>query len=315
MSRKIIIDTDPGIDDAMAILFALYSPEVELVGLTTIFGNVHTPLATQNALRLLAFANHAHIPVAHGAAKPLHIGFDQPAVVVHGKNGFGEVELPTPNTPPDQRSAAQFLVDTIMANPGEITLVPVGPLTNLALALSLEPRIAEHVAEVVLMGGAGGVNGNVNPAAEANIWHDPHAADRVFTAGWPVTMVGLDVTEKTVMDEPYLAALRSSRTGVFIYDICRFYMEFHHKIHGIYAAYTHDPSAIAYLIDPTLFTVRQGPVRVICDGIAMGQTLWDRRGEWRRQHAWSGQRPVNVCVDVDAERLLALYKARIEAAP
>lgn len=313
MPRKIIIDTDPGIDDAMAILFALQSPEVELVGLTTAFGNVHTELATQNALRLLEFAGQQAIPVAHGAAKPLHIAFDQPAAVVHGENGFGQVDLPTPVTPVDPRSAAQFLVDMIMAHPGEITLVPVAPLTNIALALALEPRIVDHVAEVVLMGGAGGVNGNVNPAAEANIWHDPHAADRVFTAGWPVTMVGLDVTEKAVMDEAYMASLRGSRTGDFIYDISRFYFDFHHKIHGIYAAYTHDPSAIAYLIDPTLFTVQRGPIRVICEGIAMGQTLWDRRGEWRRQHAWSGQRPVNVCVDVDSARLLQLYKERITA--
>ena len=119
-----------------------------------------------------------------------------------------------------------------MQQPGEITLVPVGPLTNIALALMLEPRIVERVAGVVIMGGAGAVNGNVNPAAEANIWHDPHAADRVFTAGWPLIMAGLDVTEKTVMDEPYFASLRSSRTGEFIYDISRFYLEFHRQVTG-----------------------------------------------------------------------------------
>ncbi|MCL4829143.1 MAG: nucleoside hydrolase [Caldilinea sp.] len=311
MAQKIIFDTDPGIDDAMAILFALASPELEVVGLTTVFGNVHTDLATKNALRLLEFAGRPEIPVAHGAAKPLQIAFDEPASFVHGENGLGEVYLPEPTATPDPRPAAQFIVDMVMQHPGEITLAPVGPLTNIALALMLEPRIVERVAGVVLMGGAGAVNGNVNPAAEANIWHDPHAADRVFTAGWPVTMLGLDVTMAVQMDDAYLAGLRSSRTGEFIYDISRFYLEFHRQVHGVYACHTHDPSTIAYLIDPTLYTVEYGPIRVITEGIAMGMTLWDRRGEWHRPNPWTGRRSVGVCTGVDAERVLALYKERI----
>jgi purine nucleosidase len=206
MAQKIIFDTDPGIDDAMAILFALASPEFEVVGLTTIFGNVHTDLATQNALRLLEFAGRPEIPVAHGAAKPLQIAFDEPASFrPRRERVWARSTLPEPTTAPDLRPAAQFIVDTVMQHPGEITLVPVGPLTNMALALMLEPRIVERVAGVVMMGGAGAVNGNVNPAAEANIWHDPHAADRVFTAGWPITMLGLDVTMAVQMDDAYLA--------------------------------------------------------------------------------------------------------------
>lgn len=314
MPKKIIIDTDPGIDDAMAILFALQSPELEVVALTSIFGNVWTHQATENAMRLLEFAGHSQIPVAHGADKPLHIDFDQPAHFVHGANGLGEIYVPDPKGKADPRSAAQLIIDLVMQQPGEITLVPVGPLTNIALALMLEPRIVERVAEVVLMGGAGAVNGNVNPAAEANIWHDPHAADRVFTAGWPITMVGLDVTMKTQMDEPYLASLRTSRSGEFIYDISRFYLDFHYQYHHERTCHTHDPSAIAYLIDPTLFTVQHGPIRVICEGIASGLTLWDRRGDWGRPNAWSTQRPVGVCVDVDSTRLLKLYHERITGA-
>ncbi len=314
MPKKIIFDTDPGIDDAMAILFALNSPEVEVVGLTTVFGNVWVHQATDNALKLLEFAGRSEIPVAAGADKPLMISFDQPSHFVHGNNGLGEVYLPEPKNNPDPRNAAQFIIDMVMQQPGEITLVPVGPLTNIALALMLEPRIIERVAEVVMMGGAATVNGNVNPAAEANIWHDPHAADRVFTAGWPVTMVGLDVTTKTHMDEAYLAGLCSSRTGEFIHNISRFYLDFHYQVHHIRACHTHDPSAIAYLIDPTLFTVAHGPVRVICDGIAAGLTLWDREGEWHNANPWSTQRPAAVCVDVDSERLLKLYHERITGA-
>ena len=317
MAKKIIIDTDPGIDDAMAILFALAAPELEVVGITTIFGNVETPLATHNALHLLEFAEKPHIPVAHGAERPLHVAFRGPAAFVHGTDGLGETNQAPPTIKPIAQSAAQFIVEMIMAHPGEITLVPVGPLTNIALALLLEPRIVQQVAEVVIMGGAATVNGNVNPAAEANIYHDPHAADLVFTAGWPLTMVGLDVTTKVIMDEPYLAALCTPgrKTGAYLYDIVRFYLRFHQHVHQIYAAYTHDPSAIAYLIDPSLFHTQQGSIRVITEGIARGHTLMDRRGHWSRPNEWSTHLPTTVCLDVDAPRLLALYQERILAAP
>lgn len=313
MPKKIIIDTDPGVDDAMAILLALKSPEIELVGLTTIFGNVYTPLATQNALRLVEFAGQPNIPVAHGAELPLLVPLDSVADFVHGIDGFGNVNLPLPRGQAVAKPAAQFIVETVMAQPGEITLVPIGPLTNLALALALEPRLAENVAEVVVMGGAATVNGNVSPAAEANIINDPHAADRVFTAGWPITMVGLDVTLQTIMTDDYMAALNASGspTAQFIYSISRFYRDFHYNTHGLAGMHTHDPSAIAYVLDPNLFTTRRGPVRVVTEGIAAGQTLLDRVQNWHQPNPWTGQPAVNVCLGVDSERLLALYQQRI----
>lgn len=317
MPKKIIIDTDPGVDDSMAILFAFASREVEVVGLTTIFGNVDTALATQNALRLVEFAGHPEVPVAHGADKPLYVPLEGIADFVHGVDGLGNTHRPAPKGQPLGKPAAQFIVDMIMANKGEITLVPVGPLTNLALALALEPRIVEHVAEVVIMGGAATVNGNVNPAAEANIIHDPHAADLVFNAGWPVTMVGLDVTTKTTMTEEYLASLKAngSKTGTFIWEISRFYEDFHYQMTQERAIHTHDPSAIAYVIDPTLFKTEKGPIRVATEGITKGQTLMDRWQIWYGATEWSNRPAVNVCVDVDSPRLLALYKERILAAP
>lgn len=316
MPKKILIDTDPGIDDAMAILFALAAPELEVVGLTTIFGNVDTTRATQNALHLLEFANRPTIPVAHGADRPLVVPYRGPAEFVHGTDGLGNTNQPASSLPVHSQNAAQLIVETIMAQPGEITLVPVGPLTNVALALMLEPRITQAVAEVVIMGGAATVNGNVNPAAEANIYNDPHAADIVFTAGWPITMVGLDVTQQVLMDEAYLNSLcrPEKRTGAYIRDICRFYLEFHYHSHNIYAAHTHDPSAIAYLLDPSLFQTIQGPIRVLTEGLGRGQTLMDRRGHWSRGNDWSVHQPVNVCVEVDEARLLARYKQSILAA-
>ncbi len=314
MTKKIIIDTDPGVDDSMAILFAFHSPELEVIGLTTIFGNVYTDLATQNALRLVEFAGQPEVPVAHGSDLPLVVPIDYVADFVHGTDGLGNTNQPAPQGKAVDIPAAQFIVEMIMANPGEITLVPVGPLTNIALALALEPRIAENVAEVVVMGGAATVNGNVNPAAEANIIHDPHAADVVFGAPWPVTMVGLDVTMKTMMTDPYLESLKPSRTGQFIYDISRFYKKFHDEYHDIGGIHTHDPSAIAYVIDPTLFTTEQGAIRVPTEGVATGLTLMDRRKHWGSENAWGGRPEVNVCLDVDSERLRALYKERILSA-
>ena len=315
MSKKIIIDTDPGVDDAMAILFALKSPEIELVGLTTIFGNVYTDLATLNALRLVEFAGCPEVPVAHGAELPLVASFEAAADFVHGSDGLGNINLPPPQGRAVDQSAAQFIVERVMAQPGEVTLVPIGPLTNLALALAMEPRLVANVAEVVIMGGAATVNGNVTPAAEANIIADPHAADAVFTAGWPVTMVGLDVTMQTVMDDAYMADLKASgsATAEFIYQISRFYRDFHYADYGLAGMHTHDPSAIAYIIDPTLFTTGRGPIRVVTEGIALGQTLMDRRQKWYQPNAWSNQPAVNVCLAVDSERLLRLYQQRISS--
>jgi purine nucleosidase len=313
MPKKIIIDTDPGVDDAMAILLALKSPELAVVGLTTIFGNVYTPLATENALRLVEFAGRPDIPVAPGAELPLIVPLEAVAEFVHGRDGLGNVNLPPPQGRAIDRPAAQFIVEMVMSHPGEITLIPIGPLTNLALAVALEPRLAENVAEVVIMGGAALVSGNVTPAAEANIIHDPHAADVVFTAGWPVTMVGLDVTMPTIMTDDYLAALKASATPTaeFIYAISRFYRDFHYAVYGLMGMHTHDPSAIAYALDPTLFTTTRGPVRVVTEGITSGQTFLDRRQNWRKPNAWTNQPAVNVCLEVDSERLLALYKERI----
>ncbi len=337
--KKLIIDTDPGIDDAMAILFALAAPvlsapvlsapvlsdrpksgyryDIDVIGLTTIFGNVSTARATQNALHLLELAGRTEIPVAHGAERPLALPFRGAAEFVHGVDGLGNTNQRQPTSVRHGLGAAHFIVETIMAHPGEVTLVPIGPLTNIALALLLEPQIATHVAEVVIMGGAATVNGNVNPAAEANIYNDPHAADLVFTAGWPITMVGLDVTTKVVMDRAYLASLRlpGRWTGSYIDDICQFYLAFHQQAHKIDAAHTHDPSAIAYLLAPSLFQTIQGPIRVLTEGLGRGQTLMDRRSYWSRTTDWSIHRPVNVCVDVDEAGLLALYQEVIHAAP
>jgi len=307
MRKKIIIDTDPGIDDAMAILFAHFAPNIELIGLTTVFGNVPVEQATHNACYLSDLMEGA-IPVASGSQHPLHRKNNRYPDWVHGQNGFGDISLDTPETKSLELNAVDFIIEQVSKYPGEITLVPIGPLTNIASVLEKAPEITSKIKGVVLMGGAATVNGNVNPAAEANILSDPFAADKVFTADWPVTMVGLDVTHQIIMDEAYLNRVHQSGTdiGKFISRIARFYLEFHRST-GVDGLYTHDPSTIAYLIKPDIFTTQSGAIRVCTEGIATGQTIMNRSQKLYQKTAWDGIPNSNVCIDVDVDAFLDLY--------
>jgi uridine nucleosidase len=215
MPKKIIIDTDPGVDDTIAICVALRSPEVQVIGLTSVFGNAPGEVTAQNALRLVELEGHGDIPVARGSDVPLVFPLERLGTWVHGEDGMGNTHPPAPRGKLVDQTAAEFIIDTVRANPGEVTLVPVGPLTNLGLALRLDPGIAGLVKEVVIMGGAVACPGNMTPVAEANIYHDPHAADMVMAAGWPLTIVGLDVTHKTMMTTQFRrsSSRRITRVG------------------------------------------------------------------------------------------------------
>jgi uridine nucleosidase len=308
MAQKIIFDTDPGVDDAMAILFGLHSPELEFLGLTSVFGNTDTETTTLNALRLVEMEGRPDIPVAKGAAKPYVRPEPRYGHMFHGVDGFGNANLPMPKGKAIEKPAAQFIVETIMANPGEITLVAVGPLTNLALALRLEPRIVQTVKSVVVMGGAAFKPGNVNYVAEANISNDPHAANLVFSAGWDLTMVGLDVTTLAIQTKEMIASLVNTGTPTtdFLRMILPVYQDAHRTKDGMDGAInTHDPSAIGYLIDPGMFVTRRVPVYVETQGKCAGFTVPDPR------RAWQESVEINVCVDVDAPRLLQLMHDRL----
>jgi purine nucleosidase len=310
MPKKIIIDTDPGIDDAMAILMALRSPELEVVGLTSVFGNTRVELTSQNALRILEVERHAEIPVYQGAGTPLVKPRGKMGTQVHGEDGLGDIGLPPPRGHMQAGHAAEFIIAQILAHPGEITLATIGPLTNLALALRLEPRIAGMVREVALMGGSLHAGGNVSPVAEANIAADPHAAQIVFSAGWPLTMVGLDVTHRTLMTAEMLEALERAHTPAtdFMTKILPIYRRFHHEAYGMGSAiHTHDPSVIAYLIDPSLYQTQRLPVFVETEGRCAGQTVPDPH------HQWSDAPQVTVCTNVDAPRVLALIIERLSS--
>jgi inosine-uridine nucleoside N-ribohydrolase len=309
MTRKIIIDTDPGIDDAMAILLAFNAPQLSVLGLTTTFGNVPVNLATENALRLVELAG-VSVPVAHGVAKPIIAEPLPHPDFVHGQDGFGNINWPPSTLKVDKRSAAQFIVDTVHAHPGEVTLVALGPLGNLAKALQLDPSIVDLIPEVILMGGAAVEPGNVTPVAEANIINDPHAADIVFTANWPVTMVGLDVTHKVMIDEFLLQVIRRSNAkgAELLYRATQFYFGFYQKSYGIEGCYVHDASTIVYAITPDIFTTELGIVRVATEGVAIGQTIVAKPDHDYPVSFWKNQPISNICMQVDSERLLKLIE-------
>lgn len=316
MTKKIILDTDPGIDDAMAILFAEAHPDIELLALTTVFGNATIDNGTRNAIYLKdRFKMKATI--AKGASQPLVRAPVGPTEIVHGVTGLGDFQIPESFTGRyDSRPAYQYIIDTVKTHPKEITLVAVGPLTNLALALQAAPEIAELVAEVVVMGGAFGVNdhcGNVTPCAEANIHDDPHAADIVFCAPWPVTIIGLDVTEESFFTANYLDQLRhdAGDIGEFIFDISRYYLRFYSQKVGLDGCHVHDPSAIAYVINPELFITRKGPVRVVCEGPASGMTIQKQDKRQYQTDEWSSMPAQQVGIGVNEAQLLALYKQTI----
>lgn len=314
MSRKIIIDTDPGIDDAMAIFYALHSPELELLGLTTVFGNAHTSTCTTNALRLLEIAGRTEIPVAEGAHRPLVMEFHGPADFVHGADGQGNANLPRPSTRPISQKAHEFIIEQVMRAPGEITLVLLGPLTNSALALTIEPQLAHNLKEIVLMGGNAYCAGNATPAAEANIWNDPEAADVVFGADCPVTMVGLDVTEKVIMSSSVLAGIGrlANPRAQHLERILPFYQRFYQERVGLDGIHIHDSTTITYLLNPGLFETVQHPMRVdTSSGIGRGKT-WPALGTSDNEQAWAGRRAVNICVGIDAEQAIQMELERLK---
>jgi len=295
----IILDTDPGIDDTMAIFYAMADPELELLGMTTVFGNVFTEDGTRNALALCELAGQ-DIPVAEGAHTPLVQPRHPPADFVHGKHGLGNASLPDPTRKPDPRPAHQFIAETLAARPGEITIVAVGPLTNIALALQNHPEITKTAKNVVVMGGAARTPGNVNAHAEANIWNDPHAAEIVFSADWNVTMVGLDVTERIQCTPEDFAPTRntSPKCGALMNEAAAFYFQFHLDTKGINACFLHDPSAIICAQQPDLFETISAPITMRVDGEEAGRTVEDPDGKTP---------PVTICIEPKTDAVRARF--------
>lgn len=312
---KVIFDTDPGVDDAMALYFALAHPDIDVLGITTIFGNVTVHQATTNALYLTRIAG-CDIPVAQGTPVPLAKAPGMPPDFIHGGDGLGNLtkRVDVPGTP-EPISGAEYIVKMARLYPGEITLVAVGPLANLGLALKIEPKLPSLLKQVVLMAGTVIEPGNVSPVAEANVWNDPEAADLVFTAGWDLTMVGLDVTHRVVMASSFFERLAQQHNHLAtdtLKHAALFYSDFYCGIrpeigHGCFG---HDVLAFVWLVAPELFKTQTGRIRVAVGGAGNGQTMMDRHGGLHYPQAgWEKERPeTRVCMEVDAHACLDLIE-------
>jgi purine nucleosidase len=307
--RRIILDTDPGIDDALAIFLALNSPEIQLEAVTTVSGNVPVAHTTDNALALLALANHPEIPVASGSAVPLIRPYIN-AAHVHGDNGLGGVQLPIPQQKPIAQHAVDLIIERILQAPGEITLVAIGPLTNLALALRKEPRIAEQVREVVIMGGALRVTGNVTPCAEFNIYADPHAAQIVLQASWPIRLVALDVTNQVTVSREQIhtwtAQHPTSSIATCAQQIMEYYFQVFAPAYGTHNFTMHDPLSLAAAFQPDLFTWQPLAVDVELTGThTLGETVPYTKNDSGKDFN------VQAAVAVDGERFIKMFFERV----
>jgi inosine-uridine nucleoside N-ribohydrolase len=321
-SKKIILDTDPGTDDAMAMMLALNSPELDVRAITVVPGNVTAAQGLDNALRMVSLAKRCDIAVAGGAQHPLFQRLVT-AEFWHGQNGLANIQLPPSNCKADAHYAPDLIIQMVHASPHEITLVPVGPLTNIALAVLKDPSIVPLVKEVILMGGSIS-GGNVNAAAEANIYNDPEAAQIVFQAGWPLTMVGLDVGDKTLLTQQYLDQLGGTHGPVndFIYRVAKYLVDLSARFNSP-GTPMYDPLAVGVAIDSSLVKAPAMHVDVETKGeFTRGETVANRHGYVER-NVLHGYRYIieglgrvepnaKVCVDVDANRFLQLFVARIQ---
>jgi purine nucleosidase len=307
--RKIIIDTDPGQDDAVAILLALASPEeIEVLGITCVAGNVPVALTTKNACKICDLAGVSHVPVYAGCDRPL--GRDLvTAEHVHGKTGLDGPDLPEPNTTPEEGHAVDFIIETLRNHaPGTVTLCPLGPLTNIATALQKAPDIAKRIGKIVLMGGAYFEVGNITPAAEFNIYVDPQAADIVFRSGAPIVVMPLDLTHKALVTRARNDAFRAlgNPAGIAVAQMTDFFERFDKEKYGSDGAPLHDPCVTAYLIRPELFSGRHINVEIeTTSELTMGMTVAD----------WWGvtDRAPNATFmgDIDADGFFSLLTERL----
>jgi purine nucleosidase len=321
----LIVDVDTGVDDALALLYACASEDADLVAATCVMGNVTVDLSVSNTLAVLEVAGRPDVEVARGAERPL-VRDHEVFPYVHGEGGLGRAELTTPSRAPSSRPAHRLIVDVARERPGDVVLIAVGPLTNVALALAEEPELPTLLRGFVLMGGAFEQRGNVTPAAEANIWVDPEAAQAVFRgfAGAPEdrlpVCVGLDVTERVQLTATQLEEVCGCAPGTplsrFLDDAVRFYIDFYSALGRFDGAAMHDPLAVAVALDPTLATLQTTRVEVETDGQwTRGETIADldaiRNSPW--PVGWEAEDNARVAVDVDADAFLSRFDERLRS--
>ena len=276
--KPVILDVDPGHDDAVAIMLACGTPELDLLAVTTVAGNVPLDKTTRNALRILSLIGHTGVPVAAGASSPLHRPL-KTAENIHGESGLEGPEIPNASFEPDERGATRLIADTLRETPEPVTLIPTGPLTNIATLLREHHDLSERIAHVSLMGGSVGL-GNTTPAAEFNIYVDPEAAREVFDSGLPITMCGLDVTHQAGAGRAERENLRAlGHIGAVVAELLEFFASTHEDVFGFDSPPLHDAVAVAAVIEPGLLKARPMRVEVECESeLTRGETVCDFYG-------------------------------------
>ncbi|WP_281165390.1 nucleoside hydrolase [Liquorilactobacillus sicerae] len=304
--QKVIIDCDPGIDDSLALLLAVNSPELEILGITIVSGNVPAEIGAQNALKVLDFASRLDIPVYVGATKPLKRTYVS-AQDTHGQDGLGESQLPLVTKVKVQPDAIEFIEQTLAQNK-QVVILAIGPLTNLALALKAQPAVWHNCQAIVSMGGNFRSHGNCSPVAEYNYWCDPDAAAYVFDhTPVSIKMVGLDVTRKIVLTPNILEYIwqKNRRVGNFIKKITRFYFDFHWQQEKVIGCVINDPLAVAFLLEPTLCQGFEARVKVVTNGLAIGQSMVDIQGFWQETSN------ALVLTEVNVQKFMHMFLQRI----
>lgn len=305
-AQKVIMDCDPGIDDAIALVLALEQDSFEILGVTTVFGNVNAQLATKNALRIISLSGK-EVPVYEGAGQPLVILYTEAPSEYHGEDGLGNVFLPEPSQQKEDISAAEFMVRAVRSHPGEVTIIALGALTNISLAMKMDTTFSKNVGRIVVMGGAIHVSGNISPVAEFNIANDPHAADQVFSSSADITLIPLDVTSKVELTDSLMRYLKNKNStfGHFLYEMTRYYLD--NPASPLDVFHLHDPSAVMYVIDSSLFRTITAPVRVATEGIAQGQTIIAPESRQKESGSWSNQKPDTIGLNVDVQKFWELF--------
>lgn len=305
--KRIIMDVDPGIDDSLAILLALRSPEIKIEGITTVSGNVEVNQATRNALKAVSMADAERVPVYKGMTRPLIKKYVD-AADTHGRDGLGERFYPEVDLKPEKEHAVDFMTKTILENPEEITILALGPLTNIATLFQKNSEVAKKVKNIVLMGGSAAFHGNCSPVAEYNFWVDPDAAKIVLNSGVKVVMVGLDVTHYIILTPNLREVLKQLNTPIskFIYEITDFYVNFHWKQERTIGCVINDPLATAILIDPSIVETEDAWVDVETQGITIGQSVVDFGGVWTK-----GMCNTEVCMKVNPKKFFEIFLHRM----
>ena len=305
MVNKVIFDTDPGVDDAFALLYALSHPEIEVMGITTVFGNVPVDIATRNAL-ILSEKSGLNTPVYTGASKPQQRIVDNFPTFIHGNDGFGNINHRKSQLTKSNIDAENFIIQSVQNYPGQVNIIAIGPLTNIGNSLKKKPSIAKAIKSITLMGGSWMAGGNITPVAEANIYNDPEAADTVFSSGLTIKMIGLDVTHKVFLSDNDILklSLMNNHSGKFLKKISNFYINFYRDTKNMDGCFFHDATAVIAFTNPELFNFKEGKVFVSKDNLTRGQTVIFEKDRMHETLIDDGRKNVYIANKVESEMVI-----------